>query len=258
MEKKMRLDKFLTEMAAGTRSQVKDMAKRGRIRVNGEIVKKTDIKVDPVGDLVTLDGNRISYTAMEYYMLNKPQGVVSATEDKIHRTVVDLIMSTPAKGEGKRKDEEARPRRKDLFPVGRLDIDTEGLLLITNDGELAHSLLSPKRHVDKVYYAKVSGHLPEDAGQQFEEGITLLDGTPTMGAKLEILDKENQKETEVLLTIREGKFHQVKRMFEALGCKVVFLKRLSMGSLQLDESLKPGEYRPLSLEEVEGLRKGRG
>lgn len=249
MEKKMRLDKFLTEMAVGTRSQVKDMAKRGRIRVNGETVKKTDVKVDPEADLVTLDGNRIFYTAMEYYMLNKPQGVVSATEDKIHRTVIDLIMSTPAKGEG---------RRKDLFPVGRLDIDTEGLLLITNDGELAHSLLSPKRHVDKVYYARVRGHLPEDAGQQFEEGITLLDGTPTMGAKLEILDEENQKETEVLLTIREGKFHQVKRMFEALGCKVVFLKRLSMGSLQLDESLKPGEYRPLSLEEVEGLRKGRG
>ena len=249
MEKKIRLDKFLADMAVGTRSQVKDMAKRGRIQVNGETVKKTDVKVEPETDVVTLDGNRISYDAMEYYMLNKPRGVVSATEDNLHRTVVELITGTPEKGKGKRKD---------LFPVGRLDIDTEGLLLITNDGDLAHSLLSPRRHVDKVYYAKVSGHLPEDAGQQFKEGITLLDGTPTMGAKLEILGEENRKETEVLLTIREGKFHQVKRMFEALGCKVVFLKRLSMGSLQLDESLKPGEYRPLSPEEVEGLRKGRG
>ncbi len=246
MEKKMRLDKLLSEMAVGTRSQIRELARKGRIQVNGEIVKKPDSKVDPKKDRVVCDGVPVIYAAMEYYMLNKPQGVVSATEDNLHRTVVDLIKSSS-------------PKRKDLFPVGRLDIDTEGLLLITNDGDLAHSLLSPRRHVDKTYYAEVEGALLGDAGQRLKEGITLLDGTPVMGARLEILGQGTAEgRTKVTLTIQEGKFHQVKRMFEALGCRVAYLKRLSMGSLKLDESLKPGEYRSLSLEEVEGLKKGRG
>lgn len=246
MEKKMRLDKLLSEMAVGTRSQIRELARKGRIQVNGEIVKKPDSKVDPKKDRVVCDGVPVIYAAMEYYMLNKPQGVVSATEDNLHRTVVDLIKSSS-------------PKRKDLFPVGRLDIDTEGLLLITNDGDLAHSLLSPRRHVDKTYYAEVEGALLGDAGQRLKEGITLLDGTPVMGARLEILGQGTAEgRTKVTLTIQEGKFHQVKRMFEALGCRVAYLKRLSMGSLKLDETLKPGEYRSLSLEEVEGLKKGRG
>jgi 16S rRNA pseudouridine516 synthase len=143
--------------------------------------------------------------------------------------------------------------RDDLFPVGRLDIDTEGLLLITNDGDLAHQLLSPKKHVDKVYYAKIEGVLPSDAAKQMEEGILLSDGTPTLPARLEIL-KEGEI-SEILLTIREGKFHQVKRMFETFGTPVVYLKRLSMGSLTLDETLKPGDYRPLTNEELEELKR---
>lgn len=262
-----RLDKMLAEMGVGTRSQIKEMAKRGRIQVNGATEKKADRKVDPEKDLIAVDRTPVSYVELEYYMLNKPQGVVSATEDNVHETVMDLLRKGP---DG--------PKRKDLFPVGRLDIDTEGLLLITNDGEMAHGLLSPRRHVDKRYYAKVEGELPSDAGRRLEQGITLLDGTPALPAKLELLDgceeagggadsgegagggTDSGRETEadirrVALTIHEGKFHQVKRMFEALGCRVVFLKRLSMGSLVLDGELRPGEYRPLTDEEVQGLRR---
>ncbi len=255
----MRLDKMLAEMGMGTRSQIKELAKKGRIQVNGVTEKKTDRKVDFQKDVVAVDHVPVSYVELEYYMLNKPQGVVSATEDHDHETVVGLL----------KKGQEG-PRRKDLFPVGRLDIDTEGLLLITNDGELAHGLLSPRRHVDKRYYAEVEGTLPEDACLRFRQGITLSDGTPTLPAKLELLD-DREKAWEgspadgsgsdtvrnfsrVVLTIHEGKFHQVKRMFEALGCRVVFLRRLSMGSLVLDEKLKPGEYRELSKEEVKRLR----
>ena len=151
MGKQMRLDKFLVEIGVGTRSQIKEMAKRGRIEINGLLEKKTETKIDPDKDTITCDGVKIIYTKMEYYMLNKPQGVVSATEDKIHRTVLDLIMDYDAKFD---IGEERQQKRNDLFPVGRLDMDTEGLLLITNDGELAHNLLSPRRHVDKKYYAK--------------------------------------------------------------------------------------------------------
>lgn len=252
-----RLDKLLAEMGAGTRSQIKEMAKKGRIQVNGVTEKKADRKVDPGKDVIALDHVPVSYAKLEYYMLNKPQGVVSATEDNVHETVIDLLRKGP---EG--------PRRKGLFPVGRLDIDTEGLLVITNDGELAHGLLSPRRHVDKRYYAEVEGELPPDAGQRFEQGITLLDGTPALPARLELLDDgagmtddgndghkgSRSVRRQVAVTVHEGKFHQVKRMFEALGCRVVFLKRLSMGSLVLDEKLKPGEYRTLTSEEIEGLR----
>lgn len=238
MGEKIRLDKYLAEMGLGTRSQIKEAARKGRIRVDGVTEKGAEKKIDPDSDTVLFDGQEITYVRMEYYLLNKPQGVVSATEDTLHKTVLDLI-------DGKRK--------KELFPVGRLDIDTEGLLLITNDGDLAHRLLSPRHHVDKVYYAVVDGELPEDAPQQFKKGITLEDGMVTMPAGLEI--KEAGKGTaQVLVTIQEGKFHQVKRMFQAMGCRVTYLKRLSMGPLRLDEGLRPGEYRPLTEEEVQALK----
>ncbi len=242
----IRLDKYLVEMAVGSRSQIKEAAKKGRIRVNGEIEKRTEKKIDPQKDQVFVDGVEISYVKTEYYMLNKPQGVVSATWDNLHKTVLDLLEDK---------------KRKDLFPVGRLDIDTEGLLLITNDGDLAYRLLSPKRHVDKVYDAKVSGTLPEDAREQFKRGIVLTDGTPTLPAHLEILKTEealSELLSEIRLTIHEGKFHQVKRMFEAIGCKVVYLKRISMGSLVLDDKLSPGQYRPLTEDEVQKLQEETG
>ena len=239
MAKLMRLDKYLVEMNKGSRTQIKDAAKKGRIQVNGVPEKKTERKIDPETDEVTFDGQAVSYRALEYIMLYKPQGVISATEDKRHRTVIDLLS-----GEN----------RSDLFPVGRLDIDTEGLLLLTNDGDLTHRLLAPGKHVDKVYFARIEGKLPETAVEQMAAGLTLTDGTPVMPGKLEIL-KQWEKGAEILLTIQEGKFHQVKRMFEALGCQVVFLKRLSMGSLKLDPELKPGEYRPLTEEELELLGK---
>lgn len=234
----IRLDKYLGEMGLGTRSRLKEAAKKGRIQVNGDVEKKTDRKINPETDSVSFDGRLISYAAMEYYMLNKPAGVVSARSDNLHETVLDLL---------------ADRKRDDLFPVGRLDIDTEGLLLITNDGDLAHRLLSPKRHVDKVYFARIEGVLPGEAQEQMKQGMTLEDGTHTRPAHLEIQTMQEHG-AEILLTIHEGKFHQVKRMFEALDCQVVYLKRMSMGPLVLDEALKPGEYRPLSEEERNALR----
>ena len=243
MGRQIRLDRFLTDMGKGSRSQIRQAAKKGRIQVNGQIEKQTDRKVDTIDDIVTLDGSRVPYQTWEYFMLNKPQGVVSATEDRRYPTVVELLHGD---------------KRKDLFPVGRLDVDTEGLLLITNDGELAHRLLSPKRHVDKTYYAHILGTLPADSKEQFETGIVLEDGLKTMPAVLTVLPEEQPGEnlTAVTLTIQEGKFHQVKRMFQALDCQVVYLKRLSMGSLVLDEKLKTGEYRKLTEEELAGLKRG--
>lgn len=240
MEKMIRLDKFLVEMNQGSRSQIKEAAKKGKIQVNGKVEKKTDRKILPSEDEVLLDGTLITYHKCEYYMLHKPQGVVSATEDKRYKTVIDLL-------EG--------DKRYDLFPVGRLDIDTEGLLLLTNDGDLAHRLLAPKKHVDKTYLAHVSGILPPDSVQRIGAGMTLTDGTVVKPGKLEICGTLEEELTEVRLTIQEGKFHQVKRMFEALGCKVVYLKRLSMGSLVLDENLVPGAYRKLTEAELEKLQK---
>ena len=234
----MRLDKFLAEMGQATRSQAKELARKGRIQVNGEAVKSADQKIRPDQDTVSLDGVTVGYARTEYYMLNKPQGVVSATEDRHFPTVISLIGDAV---------------RKDLFPVGRLDIDTEGLLLITNDGALAHDLLSPKKQVDKTYLARLEGRLPEDAEKQMAEGIVLEDGTKTLPGVLKRLEGQ-----EVTLTIHEGKFHQVKRMFEAVGCRVIYLKRLSMGPLVLDEKLKPGEYRPLSGDEIRALERVTG
>ena len=187
------------------------------------------------------NGQPVSYVSYEYYMLNKPAGVISATEDRKDTTVLDLI-----------KDK----KRKDLFPVGRLDKDTEGLLLITNDGDLAHRLLAPKKHVDKVYYAKIRGKVTEEDVKQFEKGLNIgTENKPEMTrpASLEILTSAD--ESQIRLTIHEGKFHQVKRMFLAVGKEVTYLKRERMGTLCLDENLKPGEYRPLTKEEMEHVRK---
>ena len=233
---KLRLDKYLAEMNLGTRSEVKKLITKGQIQVNGAIVKKPELKLDPTSDRVQYQGREITYVIYEYYMLNKPSGVISATEDKRDTTVIDLIESR---------------QRKDLFPVGRLDKDTEGLLLITNDGALAHRLLSPKKHVDKTYYAKISGEVTKEDIETFEKGVCIGEEKLTLPAKLVIL--KSGAESEIELTIQEGRFHQVKRMFQAVGKEVVYLKRLSMGSLSLNPSLKPGEYRKLTKEEMEQL-----
>ena len=232
----MRLDKYLAEMGVGTRQEVKKQIRQGKVTVNGTVVKAADTKIDETCDEVTIGGRNISYVSYEYYMLNKPGGVVSATEDRRDTTVIDLI-----------KDK----KRKDLFPVGRLDKDTEGLLLITNDGELAHRLLSPKKHVDKVYYAKVQGKVDESDVKAFADGVDIGDDTLAKSADLRIL--KSGEESEIELTITEGRFHQVKRMFHAVGKEVIYLKRLSMGSLALDKTLTKGEYRSLTEEEIKKL-----
>ena len=232
----IRLDKYLADMGMGTRSELKKMIRSGRVQIDGVPVKKPEEKVDIESQTVTLDGKNVAYQTMEYYMLHKPSGVVSATKDKKEKTVLDLI-------EGQ--------KRKDLFPVGRLDKDTEGLLLITNDGTLAHRLLAPGKHVDKVYYAKIDGKMTKEDVIRFSEGVDIGDEDLTLPAKLEILT--SAEESQILLTIQEGRFHQVKRMFESVGKKVTYLKRMSMGSLILDENLKKGEYRPLTKEEIEKL-----
>ena len=232
----MRLDKYLAETAQCTRSEAKALLAKGRVTVNGAVCKKGDTQLKEA-DAVAVDGKALAYRQFVYLMLNKPEGVVSASTDKRDTTVVDLVG-------------DAYPRRE-LFPAGRLDIDTEGLLLITNDGQLAHQLLSPKKHVDKVYFARVEGILPSDVKEQFAKGLTLDGEVKTLPAQLELL-KEGPV-SEVRLTIHEGKFHQVKRMFEAVGCRVIYLKRLSMGSLVLDEDLPEGRIRELTEEEVNSL-----
>ena len=236
----MRLDKYLAEMGVGTRQEVKKQIRQGKAAVNGTVVKAADTKIDETCDEVTICGRKISYVSYEYYMLNKPAGVVSATEDRRDTTVIDLIKEK---------------KRKDLFPVGRLDKDTEGLLLITNDGDLAHRLLAPKKHVDKVYYAKIDGMVTEEDVKRFAEGIDIgaEEEEMTRPAKLDIM--KSAEESEIRLTIHEGKFHQVKRMFLAVGKEVTYLKRERMGTLCLDENLKPGEYRLLTEEEIENVRK---
>ncbi len=233
---KIRLDKYLADMGKGTRSEVKKAIGKGLVRVNNEIVKKPETKLDTDSDHVLFDGVLVGYAQYEYYMLNKPAGVISATEDKREKTVIDLI---------------TEKKRKDLFPVGRLDRDTEGLLLISNDGELAHRLLSPSKHVDKVYYAKIDGKVTIEDVEAFQQGVDIGEEKLTRPAKLRILKSGTQSEIE--LTICEGKFHQVKRMFQAVGKEVVYLKRLQMGTLILDESLKPGEYRELTEQEIADL-----
>ena len=235
----VRLDKFLANMGVGTRSEVKNLIKSKKITIDDVIVTSPDMKIDLEHNIVKASGIVVSYIEYEYYMLNKPAGVISATEDKHCSTVIDLIKDS---------------NKKDLFPVGRLDKDTEGLLLITNDGDLAHDLLSPKKHIPKTYYAKVAGHMDAAVINVFKEGVDIGEDKPTLPAELKILNSNEVSEIE--LTIYEGKFHQVKRMFEAVGSKVLYLKRISMGNLQLDNSLELGEYRALTLDELKTLKEG--
>lgn len=232
----MRLDKLLCDMGAGTRSQVKQKIRKGLVTSDGKPLLRPEQQVDK-GQCIYVEGEPFLYTEMEYYMLHKPAGYVSATTDEHCKTVLELL---PSK------------KRKDLFPVGRLDKDTEGLLFITNDGKLAHRLLSPKHHVDKTYEADIMGCITEEHVKAFLEGLDIGEEKKTLPAILEILVQGEM--SKIRITIQEGKYHQVKRMFQAVGCEVVYLKRISMGSLKLDENLKPGEYRPLTQRELAELK----
>ncbi len=241
MGEKVRLDKLLSNMGKGTRSEMKDALKYGQIKVNGVVVRIGKEKVDVDVDEILYRNEPVIYKKYIYLMMNKPQGVISATGDKVHKTVIDLI------------DESYL--HYDLFPVGRLDIDTEGLLIITNDGELTHNLLAPKKHVPKTYFAKVEGEVDAATIEAFHLGITLDDGYKCKPAQLTV-QKSEAGETEVSLVIHEGKFHQVKRMFEATGNLVVYLKRTEMNALKLDPTLSLGTYRELSEAEFTALTKG--
>ena len=234
----MRLDKYLADMGLGTRSEIKKAVRSGRVSVDGRTVTDPGTKVGPE-DAVLFDGTAVTYEPYVYYMLHKPAGVISASEDRRERTCVDLIDET---------------RRRDLFPVGRLDRDTEGLLLITNDGDLCHRLLTPSRHVDKVYYARISGKVTGEDVRGFASGLQVDADFRAMPAQLRILRSDSVSEVEIV--IREGKFHQIKRMFRAVGKEVLYLKRLSMGSLTLDPALQPGTWRRLTAEELAELRNG--
>ena len=235
----MRLDKFLVACAVGSRTEVKNFLKAGCVMVNGKKEKSAKLQINEETDEICFDGQKLTYEEFVYYMMNKPQGVISATEDPKHKTVLDLL------------DDLARS--KEVFPVGRLDIDTHGLLLLTNDGKLAHALLSPKRHVNKTYLAQVDGIMTQEDVETFAQGIPLKDFT-CQPAKLELVSIDREKnQSLVRVTIAEGKFHQVKRMVAYCGKEVVNLKRLTMGTLTLDENLKRGEWRRLTKEELEGL-----
>lgn len=240
----MRLDKLLAHTGFGTRKEVKKIVRDGYVQVNDEVIRNSATKVDPDVDDVRISGERIYYEEFVYFMLNKPAGVISATEDYVHDTVIDLL--------------EPADSVQEPHPVGRLDIDTEGLLLLTNDGQLTHQLTSPRRGVDKEYYAFVSGIVTEEDVKKFEEGLLLEDDVEdftTLPAELEILEVDEEANTsEVHVIIREGKFHQVKRMFQAVDKKVLYLKRIRMGGLKLDETLELGSYRRLTDEELAILK----
>lgn len=231
-----RLDKVLSSLGNWSRREVKELVRQGRVSVNGVCAASADMKIDPATAQLVVDGQPVSYEQFTYLMLHKPAGVLSAVEDRRQKTVLDLLPEPL--------------RRRGLSPVGRLDKDTEGLLILTNDGELTHKLISPKYHVDKVYYARVEGCLEQADCAAFAAGMTLGDGLECMPAGLEILSPN-----EALVTLQEGKFHQVKRMLAACGKPVTYLKRLSMGPVQLDENLALGEFRPLTPQELESLRR---
>jgi 16S rRNA pseudouridine516 synthase len=236
----MRLDKFLADVGLGSRKEVKQLLKKGLVTVNNQLIKDGKHQINEEQDQITFADEVLVYQRFYYYLLNKPQGVISATEDNKDQTVIDLL-----------KDEDYRA---DLFPVGRLDKDTEGLLLLTNDGQLAHRLLAPKKHVDKEYFAKVQGIVTEADVQRFAEGFPLLSGERVKPSKLMIKALDSEAGTsDIQLIIQEGKFHQVKRMFEAVDKKVIYLKRLRMGNLWLDEALELGDYRVLTEAELQLL-----
>ncbi len=230
----MRIDKFLCEMEIGTRSQVKEAIKKKQVMVNGVLIQKSDIQIDPKEDKVCYKGEELTYQKYIYYMLNKPMGVVSACKDNTCETVMDLLEVA---------------RKKDLFPIGRLDKDTEGLLLITNDGDLAHRLLAPGKHVDKRYLVGLNHPLTQHDVELLEQGVDIGDDKRTMPANVNIIS-----DCTIELTIREGRFHQVKRMLKAVSNEVTTLKRVYFGGISLDLDLKPGEYRELTQEEVLKLK----
>ena len=237
----MRLDKFLVENGLGSRSQVKDVLKKGLVLVNGRAEKSPKTQINETADEVVVSGQKLTYEKFVYYLLNKPKGYISATEDERHKTVLDLL------------DETAR--QKEVFPVGRLDIDTHGLLLLTNNGKLAHAMLSPKKHVEKIYRAKVAGLMNQSDVERFARGIELKDFT-CHPAQLKIVELDEEKEISLVeITLAEVKFHQVKRMVAACGKEVTDLQRLSMGPLQLDPELALGEWRRLTEEEMKSLER---
>ena len=230
----MRIDKFLANSGTGTRKEVREFLKQKRVKVNGVLETEAKTHVDEENDIVTFDGERVEYKEFLYIMLNKPQDVISATDDERHRTVLDLLPEPLTK--------------VGLFPVGRLDKDTEGLLVLTNDGKMAHELLTPKKHVPKRYYVELKKALSKDEAKILENGVELETFT-TKPAKVEFITEDK-----VFIIISEGKYHQVKRMFKCVGNRVLFLKRTGMGNLGLDESLNPGEYRELTADELELLQ----
>ena len=232
-----RLDKVLSGTGHWSRREVKELVRQGRVRVDGEKAKKPEDKCDPGQTVIEVDGQIVDCAPYVYLMLHKPAGLLSATEDREQKTVIDLLPE--------------HLRRRGLFPVGRLDKDTEGLLVLTDDGGLAHELLSPKKHVDKVYYARVEGQIEEEDVKALAEGMVLGDGLACLPAELKALEDGSS----CLVTLREGKYHQVKRMLAARGKPVLYLKRLSMGGLCLDDSLEKGGWRPLTLEEIGLLKK---
>lgn len=235
----MRLDKFISTTTTLSRAEAKKVIKKG-ILINDKLIKTPDYKIDEFKDQVIVNGNRLVYQKYVYIMMNKPQNVISATEDAIDKTVVDLL--------------EGKDRIYKVFPVGRLDKDTEGLMLLTNDGELAHKLISPKKDVEKKYYVEVSGELKEEHLELVKDGLVIDEGYKCKSARLEILESSKVKSI-ANIYITEGKFHQVKRMMKALGTTVTYLKRLSIGTLELDKTLKLGEYRYLTDKEIKNLNK---
>ncbi len=241
----MRLDKFLADQNIGTRKQIKEYVKNGRCRVNGQVVTKSDVHIDENRDEISFDDNILAYSRFHYYMLNKPVGVVSATRDGKNETVLDIVSAENVKG---------------LSPCGRLDIDTEGLLLLTDDGDLIHRLLSPKKHVDKTYEVHIKSVLSEEDIKCLQEGVDIGDRNDngsidyTLPSRVVVRDRDSEGHPVVNLIIHEGRFHQIKRMLEAVGNEVLFLKRLSMGSLELDEALLPGQYRELTQEEIASIK----
>ncbi|QZY53655.1 pseudouridine synthase [Crassaminicella profunda] len=238
MAKGQRLDKVLSNMGYGTRKEIKSIIKKGSVKVDERVVKDSSMHIDPYENHIEIDGVKLVYKEFIYIMMNKPQGVISATFDARVETVVDLLDPTYQIFEP--------------FPVGRLDKDTEGLLILTNDGKLSHGLLSPKKHVPKTYYAHVEGKVDEKDQRIFKEGVVIDDGYKTLPAELNIIKSDEISEIE--LTIYEGKFHQVKRMFQSVGKKVIYLKRIAMGDLKLDEDLALGEYKELTEEDLGKLK----
>jgi 16S rRNA pseudouridine516 synthase len=233
MGTRQRIDKILSNMGYGTRKEVKELVKSGLVEVDGAIIKDSGLQVEAEVQEIKVGGKRLFYKEYIYIIMNKPQGVISATEDSREKTVIDLL-----------PDEF---KAFSPFPVGRLDKDTEGLLLLTNDGQLSHRLLSPKKHVPKTYFAKIMGRVTEADVEVFDRGVVLEDGYKTMPSQLTVLSRGNVSEIEV--TIYEGKFHQVKRMFQSVGKEVIYLKRIKMGELVLDEMLQPGDFRELDSSE---------